>query len=96
MGIRRRSGGTQEPSGRGSDAGPGIVVGSWLVGCRLGDGPRKLGVGLGRLVSGAGRLGVGFRVARARNDQPRRNGPGGHQVFRIIPAEQAGTLPLFL
>jgi len=88
MGIRRRSG-AQEPSGGGRDAGPGIVVEGWLVGCRL-------GVGLGRLGSRPGRLRVRFRVARARNDQAQRNRPGGHEVFRIIPAEQAGTLPFFL
>ena len=39
---------------------------------------------------------VGLRLARARNHQARRHGPGGHQIFRVIPAEQACTLPLFL
>src|SRR6516162_8228007 len=41
MGIRRRSGRAQEPSGWGCDAGPGIVVGGGLVGCSLGVGLRK-------------------------------------------------------
>ncbi len=78
---RRRLAGVQEPSGGGSDAGPGTVAGDWLRGSRLRTRP--------------GRLGVGLRLARARDDQALGDGPGGHQVFRIIPAEQAGTLPLF-
>ena len=80
-GNRRRLAGVQEPSGGGRDAGPGTVAGGWLRGSRLRTGP--------------GRLGVGIRLARARDDQALRDGPGGHQVLRIIPAEQAGTLPLF-
>ena len=79
-GNRRRLAGVQEPSGGGRDAGPGTVAGGWLRGSRLRTGP--------------GRLVVGIRLARARDDQALRDGPGGHQVFRIIPAEQAGTLPL--
>ena len=43
-----------------------------------------------------GRLGVGIRLPRTRDDQPRRNRPGRHEVFRVIPAEKAGMLPLFL
>ena len=39
---------------------------------------------------------VGLRLARARNHQAWRHGPGGNQIFRIIPAEQPGTLPLLL
>ena len=80
-GNRRRLAGVQEPSGGGRDARPGTVAGGWLHGSRLRTGP--------------GRLGVGIRLARARDDQALGDGPGGHQVFRIIPAEQAGTLPLF-
>jgi hypothetical protein len=80
-GNRRRLAGVQKPSGGGRDAGPGTVAGGWLRGSRLRTGP--------------GRLGVGIRLARARDDQALGDGPGGHQVFRIIPAEQAGTLPLF-
>jgi hypothetical protein len=100
---RRRSGGAQEPSGGGCDAGPRIVVGGRLFGGGPGGGPgrRETGRGRlrarsGRLGAGSGRLGAGFRLARARDHQARRNGPRGHEVFRIIPAEQAGTLPPFL
>ena len=93
-GIRRRRG-AQEPSGGGCDARPGTVVGGRLFGIRLGGGPGRL-AGSGRLDAGCGRLGVGLRLPRARNDQARRNGPCGHEVYWVIPAEQAGTLPNFL
>ena len=72
----------QEPSGGGCDARPGVVAGGWFFGNGLGVGP--------------GRPGVSFGLARARNHQARRNGPGGHEVLWVIPAEQACTLPLFL
>ena len=39
---------------------------------------------------------IGLRLARARNHQARRHGPRGHEIFRIIPAEQACLLPIFL
>jgi len=88
------------------------LAGSLLAGGRLGGGWRGGGwpgggwpgggwpgggrLGRGRLRGGSGRLGVGFRLARDGNHQARWNGPGGHEVFRAIPAEQAGTLSLFL
>jgi hypothetical protein len=78
----RRAGGAQEPYRWGCDAGPGIVVSGWRY-----DSRRRAGHGL---------RGISFRQARARNYQARRHGPGGHEIFRIIPAVQAGTLPLFL
>jgi hypothetical protein len=101
MGGWRRLGGVQEPSGRGRDARPGTAADGWL--CASGPGVSRLGTGVGGLVTGVGGLGtgvgglgVGIRLPRARDDQSRRNRPGGHEVFRVIPAEQAGTLPLFL
>ena len=80
--ARRRAGGAQEPYRGGCDAGPGIVVSGWRYDSRL--------------RAGHGLRGISFRQARARNYQARRHGPGGHEIFRIIPAVQAGTLPLFL
>ena len=85
----------QEPSRGRRHAGPGIVVSGRLGGLPVG-GWR---LGLGRL--GLARRGwlrgiVGLRLARARNHQAWRHGPGGNQIFRIIPAEQACTLPLLL
>ncbi len=49
-----------------------------------------------RLGAGRGWRGIGFGLARTRNHQARRHGPGRHEIFRIIPAKQAGALPLFL
>ncbi len=103
MGSWRRLGGVQEPSGGGRDAGPGTAAGGWLCGSglrtgvsRLGTGVSRLGTGPGGLGTGFGGVGVGIRLPRARDHQARRNRPGGHEVLRVIPAEQAGTLPFFL
>ena len=65
---------------------------------RSAGGSAAAGCGSGSEGQGPGPEGrvVGIRLARARDHQARRHGPGGHEVFRIIPAEQAGTLPLFL
>src|SRR5207248_984863 len=54
------------------------------------------GTGVSRLGTGVGGLGAGIRLPRARDHQPRRNRPGGNEVFRVAPAEQTSTLPLFL
>ena len=96
MGGWRRLGGAQEPSGRGRDAGPGTGVSRWLCASVPETGVSRLGTGVGGLGTGVGGLGVGIRLPWARNYQPRRNRPGGHEVFRVTPAEQASTLPLFL
>src|SRR5207302_10588246 len=65
-------------------------------GRRLRSGFGRSGTGLGRPGICFGKLVVGIWLARARNDQSRRHGPGRHEVLWIIPAEQASTLPLFL
>ena len=107
-GARRWLGGPQEPSRGGRHAGPGTVVNGWLAAGLLFGGQLR-GVyrrGLGGLLRGGlrGRICggpgfgdvIGLRLARARNHQARRHGPGGHEIFRIIPAEQACLLPIFL
>ena len=110
-GGRRRLVGPQEPSRGRRRAGPGIVVsgwlaaggliggllcGGWLFGGRL-FGGRIRGLLCSRLRGGPGFRGViGRWLARTRNHQARRHGPGGHEIFRIVPAEQACMLPLFL
>ena len=82
----------QEPSRRGCHAGPGIVVRGGLTAGLLVRGRHR-----GGLRGGPGFLGIiGLRLAWARNHQARWHGPGGQEIFRIIPAEQACTLPFFL
>ena len=110
VGARLRAGGwrlrcAQEPSRGRRHAGPGIVVGGLPVGWLEGLPGRGLpGRGwLRRGWPGRGWLGrgwlrgiVGLPLTRSRNHQAWRHGPGGNQIFRIIPAEQACTLPLLL
>ncbi len=82
LSSRRRLGCGQEPARWRGDAGPGTVVSGWLCTSRFKDRSRWRG--------------IRFRLARTRNYQTWRHRPGGHEILRIIPAEQAGTLPLFL
>ncbi len=86
----------QEPSRGGCHAGPGIVVSGGLAAGLLVRGGLR-GGHRGGLRGGPGFLGIiGLRLAWARNHQARWHGPGGHEIFRVIPAEQACTLPFFL
>jgi hypothetical protein len=80
----------QEPSSRGGYAGPGAVVNrrGGILGGRILDGR---GGGRGVVVTSGGTV----RQARARDDQARRNGPGGNQASRIIPSSHARMLGVF-
>ena len=86
----------QEPSRGGCHAGPGIVVSGWLAAGLLVRGGLH-GGHCGGLRGRPGFLGIiGLRLARARNHQAWRHGPGRHEIVRVIPAEQACTLLFFL